>query len=446
MSRPRVSRLAAATVLVALVSGCASPGPTASAPIGPAGSSAPPTAPGSSRPAPASGALPSASAAPSASASAVAPSPSSASAAPAHPDLHVPVALQQVAGGLAAPLFVTGAHDGSGRLFVLEQAGRVRVVRDGSLAPAAYLDLADRIASGGERGLLGLAFAPGFGAGDLRLYADYTNRSGDTTIAEFHAGPGALTVDPATERVVLVQTQPYANHNGGWIGFDPQGRLLIALGDGGSGGDPGNRASSLSTLLGKMLRIDVLAGPADGRAYAIPPDNPFAKTAGARPEILDYGLRNPYRDSVDPATGVLWIGDVGQSAWEEVDAAPAGSGGLDFGWRRWEGRHCYLPPSGCDPAGVTMPVAEYGHDQGCAIVGGVVYRGTAIPRLDGAYLFGDYCSGRLWAIDAAGGLLQQPTLLAETGLAISSIGTDDAGEVYLTDLRGGTVQRLVAAR
>jgi len=355
----------------------------------------------------------------------------------------VHLALAPVATGLASPVFVTSAHDGSGRLFVLEQAGTVRVIASGQLSATPYLDLTSRIASGGERGLLGLAFAPGFGATEPRLYVHYSNLDGDTTIAELRATPGASTVDPATLRILLTEKQPYPNHNGGWIGFDASGRLLIGLGDGGSGGDPENRASNLATILGKMLRIDVLAGPADGRQYAIPVDNPFLTTAGARPEILDFGLRNPYRDSVDPVTGTLWIGDVGQSAWEEVDRAPANAVGLDFGWRRWEGRHCYNPSSGCDPAAVTMPVAEYGHDQGCAIVGGVVYRGAAIPALDGAYLFGDYCSGTLWAIDAAGGDLAPVRLLA-TGLSISSIGTDDAGEVYLTDLKG-TLAQLVPA-
>ncbi len=386
---------------------------------------------------------------PSATSAAPPPLPSLTAAVPAsgiHPDLAgVRLALQPAATGLSAPLFVTGAHDGLGRLFVLEQAGRVRVIAGGGLVAAPYLDLTGRIASGGERGLLGLAFAPGFGPDEGRLYVHYSNTEGDTTIAELRATPGADTVDPSTLRILLVEKQPYPNHNGGWIGFDPQGRLLIGLGDGGSSGDPENRASSLATVLGKMLRIDVLTGPVAGRAYAIPSDNPFASTPGARPEILDFGLRNPYRDSVDPATGTLWIGDVGQSAWEEVDAAPAGAAGLDFGWRRWEGRHCFDPATGCDPSGVTMPLAEYGHDQGCAIVGGVVYRGSAIPALRGAYLFGDYCSGTLWAIDASGGQ-QSPVRLLSTGLAISSIGTDDQGEVYLTDLGGGTVQRLVAGR
>lgn len=373
-------------------------------------------------------------------------SPSPSAGSGTRPDLgNVRLALEPVVAGLADPLFITGAGDGSGRLFILEQAGRIRVVRDGGLSPDPLLDLSSRIASGGERGLLGLAFAPRFGPAEPRLYVHYTDTSGDTTIAELRAADGTDAVDPATLRVVLTEHQPYPNHNGGWIGFDPQDRLLIGLGDGGKAGDPGNRASRLDTVLGKILRIDVLSGPADGRGYAIPADNPFLGTPGARPEILHYGLRNPYRDSIDPATGTLWIGDVGQDAWEEVDAAPAGSTGLDFGWRRWEGRHCYSPPAGCDGAGVTMPLAEYDHGQGCAVVGGVVYRGGAIPALAGAYLFSDYCSGTLWAIDAAGGD-QAPVPLLATGLSVSSIGTDDAGEVYLTDLGGGRLLRLAPAR
>ena len=243
--------------------------------------------------------------------------------------------------------------------------------------------------------------------------------------------------------MILKQAQPYPNHNGGWIGFDSSGMLLVALGDGGSAGDPENRASNLNTLLGKILRIDVLGAPA-GQPYGIPPDNPLASGTGGRPEILHFGLRNPYRDSIDPATGNLWIGDVGQAAWEEIDVAPAGSRGLDFGWRRWEGRHCYNPPTGCDPAGVTMPVAEYGHGSGCAVIGGLVYRGQAIPALRGGYLFSDYCSGTLWAIDAGTTPPQDPLTLAETGRRISSIGTGDDGEVYLTDLAGGQLLRLVA--
>jgi glucose/arabinose dehydrogenase len=369
-----------------------------------------------------------------------------ASGSPDRPDLAaVRVAVETTASGLTAPLWAMAAGDGSGRLFIVEQAGRIRVLRDGSLLPTPFLDISDHVGAGGERGLLGLAFAPGFGTGDeTRFYVHYSDAAGDTTIAELRATAGTDTADPTTERLLLTERQPYPNHNGGWIGFDRSGMLLVALGDGGSGGDPENRASNLGTILGKILRLDVLGAP-EGDAYAVPADNPFIGRSDARPEILHFGLRNPFRASVDPVTGTLWIGDVGQNLWEEVDAAPEDARGLDFGWHRWEGRHCYEPATGCDPAGVTEPVTEYGHGAGCSVIGGVVYRGSAIPALRGAYLFSDYCSGTLWAIDAGLDAPQAPIPLLETGRAISSIGTDEAAEVVLTDLGGGELLRLVPA-
>ena len=353
------------------------------------------------------------------------------------------VAVEVVADGLDSPLWVDRIPDGSGRLAVAEQGGKIRIVEDGRLLPDPYLDITDRTLSGGERGLLGVAFPPGFGDQHQTLFVHYSDLSGNTTIAAFDAPAGSTTLDPGTGRILFTADQPYANHNGGWIGFDPTGMLLIALGDGGAGGDPENRASNLGEPLGKILRIDVL-NPGDG-PYAIPSDNPFVDRAGARPEVLHYGLRNPFRDSIDPATGDLWIGDVGQGAWEEVDVAPAGARGLDFGWRRWEGSHCYNPPTGCDPDDVTMPVTEYPHTLGCAIIGGVVYHGDAIPALRGAYLFSDNCSGTLWAIDAGLEAPQAPITLLETGRSISSFGVDDAGEVVLTDLAGALVKLVPAS-
>jgi glucose/arabinose dehydrogenase len=357
----------------------------------------------------------------------------------------VAVRVEPLAEGLDRPVFVTGAGDGSGRLFVAEQPGRIRVVVDGALSPTPFLDIADHVTSGGERGLLGVAFPPGFGAARPLVYVHYSGAGGATVVSEFRLDAhDASVLDPASERVLFTEPQPYPNHNGGWIGFDSTGMLLIALGDGGSGGDPENRASSLSSPLGKILRIDV-AGATGGKPYAIPPDNPFANEDGARPEVLYLGLRNPFRDSIDPATGDLWIGDVGQGAWEEVDVAPAGSRGLDFGWRRWEGRHCYNPSTGCDPAGVTMPVTEYAHGAGCSVIGGVVYHGAGIPALRGGYLFGDYCSGTLWAIDAGLDAAPAPITLLETRASLSSISTGDDGEIYLTDVAGGRVLRLLPA-
>jgi glucose/arabinose dehydrogenase len=353
------------------------------------------------------------------------------------------VALETVADGLDQPVFVTTAGDGSGRLFVAEQPGRIRVVEDGQVHATPFLDITDRVAAGGERGMLGVAFPPGFGPDRPTVYAHYSGSDGQTVVSEFRLSAHDTSIlEPASERIVLTEPQPYANHNGGWIGFDADGMLLIALGDGGSGGDPENRASDPGTLLGKMLRIDVLGAP-EGEPYAIPADNPWPDGADARPEILHLGLRNPFRSSIDPATGDLWIGDVGQGEWEEVDVARSGARGLDFGWRRWEGRHCFEPATGCDPDGVTLPVAEYGHGAGCSVIGGVVVRDSPIEALRGSYLFSDYCSGTLWAIDAGSDAPQEPVTLLETGASVSSIGTGEDGETYLTDLAGGRVLRLV---
>jgi glucose/arabinose dehydrogenase len=359
------------------------------------------------------------------------------------PDLAaVSVALEPVVGGLEQPLFVTPVGDGTGRLFVAEQGGVIRIVEDGELRDQPFLDISDRVSAGGERGLLGLAVPPAFGTGRDEIFVHYSDSDGDTMISAFRAtGDDLSTADPASERTILTQDQPYANHNGGWIGFDADGMLLIGLGDGGAGGDPENRASDLGTMLGKLLRIDVLG--ATGEPYAIPQDNPFVGQADARPEILHFGLRNPFRDSVDQETGAIWIGDVGQGAWEEIDVAPADARGLDFSWRRWEGRECFDEAAGCDDTGVTMPITQYPHPEGCSVIGGVVYRGDAIPELRGAYLFGDYCSGLLWAIDAGLDGPQAPILLSETGRSISSIGLDEDGEVVITDLGGGELVRLV---
>ena len=419
----------AALLAAVLVTGCASADPSA------------PAASGGPSPASSAAVSPVPSAAPTAATPGASPSGTAAD----RPDLAaVRIGVEPLAGGLDQPVFVTNAGDGSDRLFVAEQPGRIRVVENGGALPAPFLDITDRVTSGGERGLLGFAFPPGFGPARPTVYVHYSGADGATVISEFRLDPNDTgRVDPASERVILTEPQPYQNHNGGWIGFDATGMLLIALGDGGSGGDPENRASDLGTILGKMLRIDVLDPPA-GQNYGIPADNPYAGRTDARPEILHSGLRNPFRSSVDPATGNLWIGDVGQNAWEEVDTAPALARGLDFGWRRWEGRHCFNPATGCDPEGVTMPVTEYGHGAGCSVIGGVVYHGPAVPALRGAYLFADYCSGTLWAIDAGGEAPQSPVTLLETGSAISSISTGEDGEVYLTDLSRGSVLWLVA--
>ncbi|HLY35323.1 MAG TPA: PQQ-dependent sugar dehydrogenase, partial [Candidatus Limnocylindria bacterium] len=298
---------------------------------------------------------------------------------------------------------------------------------------------------GGERGLLGLAFHPGF-PDPPRIFVDYTRQpDGATVISELQATAGRA--DPASERILLVIPQPYANHNGGQLAFGPDGGLYIGMGDGGSGGDPHGNGQNTHALLGKILRIDVDGPHAPGKAYAIPDDNPFAPD-GARPgagapEVWAYGLRNPWRFSFDPANGDLYIGDVGQSAWEEIDRQPGGSqAGQNYGWNVMEGMHCYA--DGCDPRPYVKPIAEYGHDQGCAVTGGYVYRGGAQPSLDGAYLFGDYCSGTVFTLQLNGGAISVKAILS-TGKQISSFGVGEDGELYLADLGGGGIYRVVTS-
>ena len=370
-----------------------------------------------------------------------APAPPPAPATPPAPG--AAVALELMAEGLASPLFAAHAGDGSGRLFVLEQAGRVRVVRDGRLLPVPFLDIAGRVSSGGERGLLGLAFAPTF-AVDGRFFVDYTDPDGDTVVSEFRAAdPAADRADATSERVLLRIDQPFPNHNGGALATGPDALLWIATGDGGSGGDPLGNGQRLDTLLGKLLRID--PRPVAGAAYGIPAGNPFVGRAGALGEIWASGLRNPWRFSFDRASGDLWIGDVGQNTIEEVDRWPAGApAGPNFGWNTMEANACFKPGEGCDPAGLVLPVAEYGHDLGCSITGGYVYRGSALPSLAGTYLYADYCSGTIWGLDAAA-TRPAPRILLEAGLAIASFGEDEAGELYVVDLAGGRVFRVTAS-
>lgn len=381
------------------------------------------------------------------SASSVAPTGSSASAPPAprFDPTRVAVSFAEVLGGLTAPLGIANAGDGSGRLFVVEQGGQIRIVRDGRLMPAPFLDVSGEISSGGERGLLGLAFHPRYPV-DPRLFVDYTDTNGDTRVSSFTVDPSKPdVVDRSSEHRLLFVRQPFPNHNGGALAFGPDGDLYISLGDGGSGGDPQGNGQSLTTLLGKILRIDV-DHPSGDAAYGVPPDNPFTTgAAGRRPEIWLTGLRNPWRISFDRANGDLWIGDVGQSAWEEIDVQRAGArGGTNFGWNRMEGSHCYQPSNGCQGPGLTLPVAEYGHDQGCTVIGGIVYRGRLQTALAGGYLFADYCSGRVWAIDPAQDGVRTPTVVAETKHSFAAFGEDEAGEAYAVDIASGTLLKVAA--
>ena len=381
--------------------------------------------------------------------------PAAPSAAPSAPSVSAPtagpasVSLAKVAGGFTSPLFATGDGSGSGRLYVVEQGGTIRVVAaDGTVLQTPFLDISSGVSAGGERGLLGLAFHPSYASNGL-FYVDYTDRDGNTVVAEMRRAADAPDrSDPGSERVLLRVDQPYPNHNGGMLAFGPDGYLYVGLGDGGSGGDPQNRAQDLGTLLGKILRIDVDARD-PGLEYAIPSSNPFVGTTGARPEIWLSGVRNPWRFSFDARTGDLWVGDVGQSAWEEVDrltAASGGGAGANLGWRLMEGHACYDPPTGCGTDGLTLPVAVYDHDAGCAITGGYVDRGERSPAIDGTYLFSDSCSGRIWGLDAAGPDEQQPVLLAETGRPIVSFAQGDDGTLFVVDIADGSVLRVDATR
>jgi glucose/arabinose dehydrogenase len=355
---------------------------------------------------------------------------------------HVLVQFGQVATVPGRPLAIANAGDGSGRLFVAEQGGRIYVITNGSVRGTPFLDLSGRISCCGERGLLGLAFHPDFPT-DPRVFVDYTDPSGATVVSSFTVDPGTPNqADPGSEVVILTVPQPYANHNGGTILFGPDGYLYISLGDGGSGGDPLNNGQSLGTLLGKILRIDI-DHSSGGASYAIPASNPFTGTAGAKGEIWLYGLRNPFRFSFDRATGDLWIGDVGQNAWEEVDVARAGVGGLNLGWRVMEGNHCYNPSSGCSTSGKTLPVVEYSHDFGCAVIGGYVYRGSASPVLRGGYVFTDECSGLTWAVRAAASGPQALVQVAAGPGNIAGYGESESGELYAASL-GGQIYRISA--
>ena len=358
----------------------------------------------------------------------------------------VSIGLAAVVGGLPRPIGVSIAP-GDPRLFVIGQAGQIVIVRGGKIA-GTFLDISARISCCGEQGLLGLAFHPQY-ASNGRFFVRYTDRAGDLRISEFHVGSDPDKADPSSESILLTVPHPtFTNHDGGRIAFGPDGYLYIGTGDGGSGGDPNSHGQSLATLLGKMLRIDV-DHASSGKPYAVPTTNPFVGRPGAQGEIFSYGLRNPYSFSFDRVTGDLWIGDVGQDLWEEVDRAPASSGGgagSDYGWSIMEGDHCYKPATGCNRAGLVPPFAEYAHGDGdsigCAIIGGYVYRGSAHPELYGRYFFGDECSGHVWDILAAGPAAQQPQLVLSSGLNINGWGEDASGELYLV-AANGTLYQLV---
>ena len=335
-----------------------------------------------------------------------------------------------ISNGISQPIFLTYPDDGSGRLFVVEQNGRILILEKGKLHPKPFLDISSLLSTGGERGLLGLAFHPRYRENG-RYFLNYTReQDGATVIAEYRASSNPYRSE-TTEIVLLVIPQPYGNHNGGMVAFGPEGYLFIATGDGGAGGDPGNRGQNPSELLGKILRIDVN----HGSPYGIPSTNPFADEGG-RPEIFAIGFRNPWRFSFDRKTGELWAGDVGQNDWEEINIVKMGE---NHGWRLMEGKHCYEPSEDCQPSTkVAMPVTEYANaGPRCSVIGGYVYRGGKLPSLYGTYIFGDYCSGEIFGFQDG-----KQTVLLDTELQITSFGEDENGELYVIN-HNGSIHRII---
>lgn len=344
------------------------------------------------------------------------------------------IRLETVATGLASPVLLT-APPGDARLFVVEQGGRIRVIDASGLKTRPFLDITDLVSSGGERGLLGLAFSPDY-ATTGEFVVDYTDRSGNTRVERYAVSADPDSADPGSARIVLSVQQPFSNHNGGLVTFGPDGMLYIGLGDGGGAGDPRGNGQNPGTLLGTILRLDLSSEP-----YAIPPDNPFSGVSSARGEIWAYGLRNPWRYSFDRVAGLLYIADVGQNQYEEVNVVGATTPGLNFGWNRMEGMHCYGTAS-CDTAGLSMPALEYDHGQGCSVTGGFVYRGSDLPGAAGLYFYSDYCSGWIRSFRYVAG---QATERRDWGLdagRVLSFGEDARGELYVLNA-AGTVYRLV---
>jgi len=362
------------------------------------------------------------------------PEPTSATPALSFPDAEA-YRWTEVFSGLSSLVGIVNAGDGSGRLFILEKPGRILIAQNEQILETPFLDISDHVGSrASEQGLLGLAFDPKYSESGL-FYVHYSSQNGNTVISRFKISVNdANRADPTSEKQLLSVLQPFANHNGGQMAFGPDGYLYLGLGDGGSGGDPYRNGQSTNTLLGKILRIDVNGDD----PYAIPADNPFAD-GGGEAEIWAYGLRNPWRFSFDSATGDLYIGDVGQGDWEEIDYLPAGSpGGANFGWNAMEGTH---PFNGSDSESFVAPVAEYSHSEGgCSVTGGYVYRGAALPAWHGIYFYGDYCSGKVWGL-LKNGDAWQSTHLFDLQARISTFGVDEDGELYLADY-SGSIYRL----
>lgn len=353
------------------------------------------------------------------------------------------IVFKTVLSGLNQPVFATHAGDGSQRLFIAQRDGKILIWDGTSLVATPFLNVGGIIKTeGGEQGLLGLAFDPNY-ASNGYFYIAYTNKTGvgNSVLARYKVSGSPNLADPASAQVLLTITQPYENHNGGMIAFGPDGYLYVGVGDGGSGGDPENRAQNLGSMLGKILRLDVSTVP-----YTIPTTNPFYNSPGVRKEIWAYGVRNPWRFSFDKSTGDLYLADVGQGTEEEINFQAANAaGGANYGWRIREGNQCFNPSSGCvSPAGYVAPVATYLHDFGCSVTGGYVYRGNGFPELKGVYLYGDFCNGNLWGLYKNASQQWVGKLIGDTGYNISSFAEAENGELYLLDY-GGRLIRITSS-
>jgi glucose/arabinose dehydrogenase len=336
---------------------------------------------------------------------------------------------------LTNPLYLT-SPPGDARLFIVEQPGRVRIVKGGVLLARPFLDITPKVSSGGERGLLSVAFHPGYATNGY-FYVDYTDLAGNTQLERYNvsqADPDAA--DPASGQVVLGVAQPFANHNGGLVVFGPDGMLYVGLGDGGGAGDPQGNAQNKGTLLGKILRIDVDHPDVSGAAYSVPAGNPFIGQSGARGEIWALGLRNPWRFSFDRAAGMFYIADVGQGRWEEIDVVPATRAAVNYGWNVLEGNECFSG-STCGVQGFERPKLVYSHNEGCSVTGGAVYRGSRVPAIRGLYFYSDYCTGFLRSFRYVNGTAEDPHAwdVGQLG-SVLSFGEDAAGELYILSASG----------
>ncbi len=362
------------------------------------------------------------------------------------PPPSVPI-IETVVSGLDYPVFATSPFADE-RLFVVGKRGDIWIIENDTLVPGTFLDVGSLVSGGSEQGLLGLAFHPDYASNGL-FYISYTDTGGDSKIVEYSVSANPMVADTGSARTIIEVDQPFGNHNGGMILFDPDGYLLFGLGDGGDSADPGEDGQDTSTLLGSMLRIGVDGDdfPSDStRNYTIPTDNPFVGTAGAD-EIWAYGLRNPWRFSIDPETGLLYIGDVGQGSWEEIDATDVGTAGINYGWDNYEGNHCfsdYKGASNCDSTGLTFPVYEYSHAEGCSVTGGYVYRGNEFPDLVGHYFYADYCRGELRSFKNSSGVVGSDRVWdSEFGSLgfVTSFGIDSSQRLYILN-SAGDVMRL----